>query len=333
MEPIIAAGFGVAVFLLVVLILPKFVQPDASKRTRKIIDKIAAGGSSMNADVENTPIPKDDEQVVSSFKAEARGLSKLLINLPKAEELYLLIIKAGYADRIQTVLLGMVVLFVGFSATMMTAAASPLIKIIAIPLSLMLAYIIPKKFFLHKIYKRNLAFIDMFPEAIDMIVRSVKSGHPLNTALRMIADNMEAPIGPEFRQVTNEIAYGRPLVEALRRLAKRIEEQDINFFVVVLSVQQETGGNLAEILTNLSNVIRGRKRLMQKIRALTSEARATAWVLGALPIFQFLAIKFTSPEYLEPLFVTTKGNIVLAGAFGLIALAMWIVSQMIKIDI
>lgn len=333
MEPIIAAGFGVAVFLVVMLILPKIIQPDASKRTRQIIDKIAAGGSSMNADVDAPPQPKDDEQAVASFKAEAKGFSKLLINLPKAEELYLLIIKAGYADRLQTVLLGMLGLFIGFSALIISVAASPMIKIVAVPFSLILAYVIPKKFFRHKIEKRNLAFIDMFPEAIDMIVRSVKSGHPLNTALRMIADNLEPPIGPEFRQVTNEIAYGRPLVEALRRMAKRIEEQDINFFVVVLSVQQETGGNLAEILTNLSNVIRGRKRLMQKIRALTSEARATAWVLGSLPVFQFCAIKFTSPKYLDPLFVTTKGNIILILAFALIALAMWIVSQMMKIDV
>jgi tight adherence protein B len=197
----------------------------------------------------------------------------------------------------------------------------------------LLSWFITKKYFRREIRKRNLKFLDMFPEAIDMIVRSVKSGHPLNTALRMIADNLEAPIGPEFRQVVNEISYGRPLVEALRRLGKRIDEQDIHFFVVVLSVQQETGGNLAEILGNLSNVIRGRKRLNQKIRAMTAEGRATAWVLGSLPVVQIGAIQMTSPDYLTPLFTTLQGNIVLVVAISLIVLAMWIVNQMIQIDV
>jgi tight adherence protein B len=166
-----------------------------------------------------------------------------------------------------------------------------------------------------------------------MIVRSVKSGHPLNAAMRMIADNMESPIREEFRQVINEVSYGRPLVEALKRMSQRIDEPDVNFFVVVLSVQQETGGNLAEILSNLSHVIRGRKKLKQKIRALTSEGRATSWILGALPIVQFLAVYFTSPSYLQPLFTTFIGNIVFGVALGLIFLALWIVRQMIDVDI
>jgi tight adherence protein B len=205
--------------------------------------------------------------------------------------------------------------------------------VIGVILAPFAAFIITKKYLQHAIEKRNRLFLDMFPEALDMIVRSVKSGHPLNTALRMIADNMEEPVGPEFRQLVNEITYGRPLVEALQRLAKRIDESDIHFFVVVLSVQQETGGNLAEIMGNLSNVIRGRKRLNLKIRAMTSEGRATGWVLGSLPILQMGALKVSSPEYLDPLFDTVTGNMLFALAMSLIVAALWIVSKMIKIDI
>ncbi len=332
MEPILAIAVGIALFVMIMLVLPKFIEADGSKRTRGIIDKIAAGASSSNSN-EADLIPKDDEQVVSSFKAEAKGLTKMLINLPKAEELYLLIIKAGFSQRVQTVLIGMIILFVVFCVLFFIMFKGSAMKILAIPFGIVAAYFITSKYFKRCIKKRNLAFIDMFPEAIDMIVRSVKSGHPLNTALRMISDNLEEPIGPEFKQVTNEIAYGRPLVEALRRLAKRIDEQDIHFFVVVLSVQQETGGNLAEILGNLSTVIRGRKRLNQKILAMTSEGRATAWVLGSLPVLQFGAIQISSPEYLQPLYDTTTGNIILGAAFGLITLAMWIVAKMIEIDI
>lgn len=325
-EPlIIAIAAGTAFFVILMLALPKLVTADASKRTRGIIDRIASRAS------ESTGVdaaPKDDEQVVAGFKAEAKGLTKLLLSLPKAEAFYLLILKAGYGSRIQTVLMGMMGLFI-----VLTVLFCAMFKAIGIIPAGIFAYILSKKYLEREIYKRNQAFLDMFPEAIDMIIRSVKSGHPLNTALRMIADNLDPPIGPEFRQVVNEIAYGRPLVEALRRLAKRIDESDIHFFVVVLSVQQETGGNLAEILGNLSNVIRGRKRLNQKIRAMTSEGRATGWVLGGLPVFQFGAIKVSNPTYLDPLFDTATGNMLLALAICLIVGALWIVSQMIKIDI
>jgi tight adherence protein B len=326
MEPIIAIVVGIGFFLVIALLLPKFIAADASKRTRGIIDKIAAGASENVGNPSN--LPPDDEQVVSSFKADAKGIAKLLISLPKAEDFYLLMVKAGYGNRAQSVLWGIVALFVGASFLL-----SSMFGILGIPIAALIAFILPKKYLKMSIERRNRQFLDMFPEAIDMIIRSVKSGHPLNTALRMIADNIDEPVGPEFRQVVNEIAFGRPLVEALRRLAKRIDEQDIHFFVVVLSVQQETGGNLAEILGNLSNVIRGRKRLNQKIRAMTSEGRATGWVLGALPIIQILAIQLSSPKYLEPLFTTTMGNILFMVAMGLIVTALWIVSRMIKIDI
>lgn len=325
-EPLIMAiAAGTGFFVLLMLALPKLVTADASKRTRGIIEKIASGASESTGE---DAAPKDDEQVVASFKADATGITKLLLKSRRAEDFYLLIIKAGYGQRVQTVIFGMLGLFVVLSVLFIS-----MFKIIGIIPAAIFAFILAKKYLQREIYKRNQLFLDMFPEAIDMIVRSVKSGHPLNTALRMIADNLDAPIGPEFRQVVNEIAYGRPLVEALRRLAKRIDESDIHFFVVVLSVQQETGGNLAEILSNLSNVIRGRKRLNQKIRAMTSEGRATGWVLGGLPVFCFGAIRLSDPTYLNPLFDTVTGNIMLAIAIALMVLALWIVSQMIKIDI
>lgn len=324
MELLVAIAVGTAFLLLAIILMPRFVAVDASKRTRNIIEKIAAGGSQPTG----MDIPKDEEQIVASFKADATGIGKLFLSLPGAEEFYLLMIKAGHGQRIRAVVFGMIGLFLFFTAIFFSV-----FKILGIPLALFLTWFCARKYFLREIKKRNLKFLDMFPEAIDMIVRSVKSGHPLNTALRMIADNLDEPIAPEFRQVVNEVSYGRPLVESLRRLAKRIDESDIHFFVVVLSVQQETGGNLAEILTNLSNVIRGRKRLNQKIRALTSEGRATAWVLGSLPIFQVGAIKFTSPNYLDPLVNTLVGNVILGTAVGMILLAMWIVSQMIQIDV
>ncbi|MDG1286256.1 MAG: type II secretion system F family protein [Rickettsiales bacterium] len=321
MEPLVVIGTGAIVFLLLSATALRLLPDRGEQRTKSIIDQIATGS-------DDEPSMQDDGDAAAHFKEEATGLTRVLLSLPGAESFYAKLLKAGHAQRIKSVLLIMVSLFVVLSIILAFPFG---------PYSLLFAglltYYIPKKFFTWEIKKRNRKFIDQFPEAIDMIVRSVKSGHPLNTALRMIADNMEAPVAPEFRQLVNEIAYGRPLVDALRRLAKRVDEQDVHFFVVVLAVQQETGGNLAEILKNLSNVIRGRKRLQQKISAMTSEGKATLVILGALPVLVFCAIQFTSPQYLQPLYDTLIGNIILSAAIGLILMAIFIINKMIDIDI
>lgn len=322
MEALIVIGTGAIVFLALSMTIPRLVPDKAEKRTKTIIDQIATGSESRD------DYSVDADTAASHFKQEATGITKFLLGLPGAPEFYALMLKAGYAKRVKSVVMVMIGLFLAFTIIF----AIPLGVFALIP-ALFLSYLVPKKWFHRQLKKRNRQFIEMFPEAIDMIVRSVKSGHPLNTALRMIADNMEDPIASEFRQVVNEIAYGRPVVEALRRMSQRIDEQDVNFFVVVLAVQQETGGNLAEILSNLSNIIRGRKRLMQKIMAMTSEGRATLFVLGGLPVIVFAAINFTSPKYMLPLYETLMGNVILGAALSLIAIAVVSINKMIDIDI
>lgn len=321
MEALIVVGTGAVVFLLLSLAVPRLLPDKAEKRTKSIIEQIATG-------VDDDEIIQDEGEAAAHFKEEATGITRLFLSLPGSESFYAKLLKAGHSQRIKSVLIIMLSLFV-----VITIILSIPFGIFAVVPAVLLTYFIPKKYFEHEIKRRNNRFLNQFPEAIDMIVRSVKSGHPLNTALRMIADNMEEPVAPEFRQLVNEIAYGRPLVDALRRLAKRIDEQDVHFFVVVLAVQQETGGNLAEILKNLSNVIRGRKRLKQKIDAMTSEGKATLWVLGALPVLVFSAISFTSPDYLNPLYETLIGNVILGGAISLIMTAIFIINKMIDIDI
>lgn len=324
MEPLIAIAAGLGFFLLLLMMGTRMSGAKNRVRTKSIIDNLAAGDSTAEED----SVAQSEEDLARIYKEEAKGIGKLLINLPKADQFYILMLKAGYGNQARKVVALIFVLFFVFSVVLCL-----LVGFFGIFLAAFLAIMIPRAVLKRSIYKRNLAFIEMFPEAIDMIVRSVKSGHPLNTALRMIADNMEAPVGPEFKQVINEVSFGRPVVEALQRMSKRIDEPDVHFFVVVLAVQQETGGNLAEVLGNLSNVIRGRKRLNQKIRALTSEGRATAWVLGSLPVLQLGAIAIFSPDYLVPLFETFPGNIILGLAISLIGGAMFITSQMVKIDI
>jgi tight adherence protein B len=182
--------------------------------------------------------------------------------------------------------------------------------------------------------KRNRRkFLDAFPEALDSIVRSVRAGYPLNSAIRLIGDDLPAPVGPEFKRVADETAYGWTLYEALARMAERVDEPDVRFFSVVLTVQQESGGNLSEVLSNLSNVIRKRKQLRLKIRALTAEGRATSWILGTLPVFAFVVIIFSVPEHVQPLFDSLTGNLILGAAFGMVIMGMTVVHRIINMEV
>ena len=136
-----------------------------------------------------------------------------------------------------------------------------------------------------------------FPVALDVFVRSLRAGHPIASALDLLTEEMEDPIGTEFGLATDEIAYGAGLTDALNEMAERWDLDDIRMFVVSISVQNETGGNLAEILDNLSRVIRERASLFLKVRALSSEGRMTGWMLTALPIFTFVSVFLLNPGF------------------------------------
>ena len=147
-----------------------------------------------------------------------------------------------------------------------------------------------------------------FPIALDIFVRALRAGHPVAAAIDLLTQEMEDPIGSEFGVVSDEVTYGADLTTALEAMAERWQLDDMRMFVVSLTVQQETGGNLAEILENLSNVIRERASLYMKVRALSSEGRMTAWMLSVLPVFAFVMTFLGSPDFYldvadDPLFI------------------------------
>lgn len=145
--------------------------------------------------------------------------------------------------------------------------------------------------------KRRKKMEAQFPIAIDLFVRSLRSGHPISGALYLVSQEMVDPIGSEFGVVTDEVAYGSDLTEALSDMAERWDLDDIRMFVTSLSVQNQTGGNLAEILDNLANVIRERASLFLKVRALSSEGRMTGIMLTALPVLTFVSVFTLNPEF------------------------------------
>jgi tight adherence protein B len=165
--------------------------------------------------------------------------------------------------------------------------------------------------------RRQKAFGAQFPDALDMIVRSLRAGHPVPIAISMVAREMRDPIGSEFGIIADEITYGADLESGLRNLYFRVGQDDLPLFVTAVAIQGTTGGNLGEILQNLSTVIRERFKMRRKIRALASEARASALILSSLPICIFAMVQIVTPEFYasvwdEPM---TKEVLAMAGAW------------------
>jgi len=314
---------AIVVFVAFLLLMPRWLSSDEAKRKKNLFAK-------MTQESPTIAMPEEDIDILKNSQAPS-GVYKTLRQISFVQEILDLIPKAGIEEKKQEFLVGIFVLFLVLAFIMRN------IFLGWIPVGLLAAlygaYFVPKKYLLRRVTKRNNQFLTLFPDAIDMIIRSIRSGHPLNAAMRLIAENMDEPVRGEFKQVVDEVAYGRSLTEALGRMAKRIGESDLNFFVVVLSVQQETGGSLAEVLTNFSGVIRKRRQLQLKIRALTSEGRATAWVLGGLPVIEFLILYLMTPTYMDPLLHTSQGHIIVGIALTLITGAMLIVRNMINVDI
>jgi tight adherence protein B len=164
------------------------------------------------------------------------------------------------------------------------------------------------------IKRRQNKFVDEFANSIDVIVRGVKSGLPLIECLGIVARESPQPIGEEFTEIVEQQRVGVPLSEAFERMMARVPLAEVRFFAIVIGIQQQAGGNLSEALGNLSGVLRDRKRLGAKVRALSAEAKASAAVLGALPFIVMVLVYITTPSYISILWTTNFGQFLLAAA-------------------
>lgn len=181
--------------------------------------------------------------------------------------------------------------------------------------------------------RRQKKFTTEFSNAIDVIVRGVKSGLPVNECLRIIAAEAPKPVNEEFHMMTEGLRVGLSMEQSLERMYERMPLQEVRFFGIVLMIQQKTGGNLAEALGNLASVLRGRKLMEGKIKALSAEAQASAMIIGSLPFLVMGAVKLASPDYLDPLFTTKTGNFILIGAGMWMSMGVFVMRKMIKIKV
>ncbi len=192
--------------------------------------------------------------------------------------------------------------------------------------------ILPHLFVARKRSARLKKFSEDFPTAIDIIVRGVRSGMALADGLKTIAAEMEEPVRGEFAAVVRDQTFGVPLDEAVQRLADRVPLSETSFFAIVVGIQSKTGGNLSEALSNLSRVIRGRKHIAGKIRAMSSEAITSAAIIGAMPPLVMLVLYFISPGYLGVLFTTLLGNMILGASVLWMGIGILVMRGMIRFD-
>src|SRR3954454_13000985 len=181
--------------------------------------------------------------------------------------------------------------------------------------------------------RRQKKFGAQFPDALDIIVRSLRAGHPVPVAISMVAREMPDPIGSEFGIVADEITYGADLETGMRNLYFRIGQDDLPLFVTAVAIQTSTGGNLGEILENLSAVIRQRFKMRRKIRALASEGRASAMILSSLPILMFIVIQIITPDFYASVWNEDLTKMCLAAAAGWMGLGNFIMFGMVNFRI
>ena len=181
--------------------------------------------------------------------------------------------------------------------------------------------------------KRVFRFINLFPEAIDLMVRALRAGLPISEAIVNAGQEISAPVGTEFQGIEAGMRLGRDLDSLLWDIAKRIDAPEFRFFIIALNVQRETGGNLAETLNNLSNVLRGRRAMRAKARAMASEARASTMILGSLPILVTAILMFSSPTYIMPMFSDVRGLVLVGVAVGMLLTGVAIMVKMARFEI
>jgi tight adherence protein B len=181
--------------------------------------------------------------------------------------------------------------------------------------------------------RRMRAFEEQFPEGLDLIARALKAGHAFATGLKMVADEMPEPVGPEFRKTFDEQNFGLPLKDALDNLTHRVPLLDVRFFATAVLIQRETGGNLSEILENLAHVVRERFKILRQVRVYTAHGRFTGYVLLALPAVLCIALSFINPDHMNLLFRERMGQMMLVGALVLQTVGYLWIRQVIKIEV
>jgi tight adherence protein B len=323
-EILIFGGFIVVGLLVIIAVL--LAGDSSSKRFRRRVNQVKVGRQVAN---ETGPMINARKRTSDSEFALLDQLIKSA--LPRREELRARLGRAGLNITIGKYLsisgVCGVVIFGGVAAT----GFVPLIA--AVFIGLFGAIGLPHLFIVALAKRRQSKFIAYFPEAIDLMTRGIKSGLPISEAIKNAGEEIADPVGSEMRKVTDGVKMGNKLEDMLWESAVELDLQEFKFFTVSLTIQGETGGNLSETLENLSNVLRGRRILKLKIKALSGEAKASAYIIGSLPFVMGILIYLVNPDYIMDLFIDPRGHLLIGLGLTSFTLGATVMYRMTKFDI
>ncbi len=325
---------GLAVAALVMLavggIIYSLFQPalSGSKRRDQRVNAVAARPQSENQRKALRDVDRRKRSIQDQLK-EFEVRQKAKQDKQQKVSLKVKIEQAGLAWEthhfvIFSIVAGLVFLILGliFSGNLLIAAAFGFAGTLGFP----------RWYVSSKRKRRFNAFLDELPNGVDIIVRGVKAGLPLSDCIKVVAREAREPVATEFRKITETQIMGISLAEAVGKLPERVPLAEANFFAIVVAIQHKAGGGLAEALNNLSKVLRGRKAMKRKIKALSAEAKSSAGIIGSLPFFVGGIMYLISPNYILVLFETTAGNIIIAGCLFWMFCGIMVMRAMINFD-
>lgn len=325
---------GLAVAALVMLavggIIFSLFQPalSGSKRRDQRVNAVAARPQSENQRKALRDVDRRKRSIQDQLK-EFEVRQKAKQDKQQKVSLKVKIEQAGLAWEtrhfvIFSIVAGLVFLILGliFSGNLLIAAAFGFAGTLGFP----------RWYVSSKRKRRFNAFLEELPNGVDIIVRGVKSGLPLSDCIKVVARESREPVATEFRKITETQIMGISLAEAVGKLPERVPLAEANFFAIVVAIQQKAGGGLAEALNNLSKVLRGRKAMKRKIKALSAEAKSSAAIIGSLPFFVGGIMYVIAPNYILTLFETTAGNIIIAGCLFWMFCGIMVMRAMINFD-
>jgi tight adherence protein B len=317
---LIIAGAFLAFSILVILLGGPSSGKAKTRRLAMVKDRHAASTEAVVA-----------AQMRKTIQSGARRSdSSLIALLPRRAELEKRIRRTGKNWTLTQYMLASMIMFVVATGGMLIVRAPlPMAGLIGLFLGLGLPYLVVGM----TIKKRVTQFNARFPDAIDLLVRGLKSGLPVTETFQVVSQELPGPVGEEFKGVIERIRIGNTMEAALQESAEMLGTPEFQFFCITIQIQRETGGNLAETLANLSDVLRKRAQMKLKIRAMSSEAKASAYIVGALPFFVFGVVWSMNPSYLQGFFVEER--LIITGLGGLVwmSIGAGIMAKMISFEI
>jgi len=314
-------GIAVAIFL------PQLTgQADISKR----VSDIAGDGTGRKSGLRGHFTEGKGEKRRNQIQESLDKFEKKQEKKKKKVTIKVMIQRAGLDMSIKTYWIYSVAAGVAGGIAALFAGVVPLV---AVGAAIASGLGLPRWFLSMLTKRRQEDFLRLFADAIDVMVRGLKAGLPVNEAMKVIASEMDAPVGPEFTEIVQGQRVGITLEQGVERMMDRIPLAEVNFLAIVMAIQKSTGGNLAEALENLSTVLRDRKKMKAKVQAISQEAKASAAIIGSLPFAIGGGMMVLNPEYLNPLFDTERGNIMLMVAGGWMMVGVLIMRKMINFKI